>query len=68
MLQTITVLNAERDKAYKELSKRIEREKEMAVLERKIELKRYMKEKRKRIAPGNKDSAPIYKFNYVRKK
>lgn len=40
----------------------------MAVLERKIELKRYMKETKKRIAPGNKDGAPIYKFNYVRKK
>lgn len=61
-------MNTERDKSYRELSKRIEREKEMAVLERKIELKRYMKEKMRRIAPGNKDSAPMYKFNYVRKK
>lgn len=65
-------MNTERDKSYQELHKRIEREKELAIIERKMELKRLLKQKRqlepKRIQKGSKSKAPIYEFKFERKK
>lgn len=59
-------------KVYKELSKRIEREKELTVIQQKMELKRHLQDvkimKPKRLKPGTASSAPIYKFQYIRKK
>ncbi|XP_046978702.1 probable U3 small nucleolar RNA-associated protein 11 [Vanessa cardui] len=61
-----------KEKTYKELSQRIEREKQLTVIQQKMELKRHLQDakvlKPKRIQSGTKVSAPVYKFQYVRKK
>uniref|UniRef100_A0A336LL99 U3 small nucleolar RNA-associated protein 11 n=1 Tax=Culicoides sonorensis TaxID=179676 RepID=A0A336LL99_CULSO len=65
-------LNEDKEKLYRELEKRIDREKELAVIQQKMELKRKLQEKRsikpKRVKPGTKNSAPIYEFKYERKR
>ncbi|XP_055587111.1 probable U3 small nucleolar RNA-associated protein 11 [Uranotaenia lowii] len=70
--QTIKAMNEERQKAYTELNKRIEREKELTVIQQKMEIKRALKEKRsrkpKKLRKGTKDEAPVYKFKYERKR
>lgn len=61
-----------REDSYRELKKRIEREKELTVTQQKMLLKRALQEKRNlkptRIASGTKNSAPIYEFKYERKR
>nr|XP_026491733.1 probable U3 small nucleolar RNA-associated protein 11 [Vanessa tameamea] len=61
-----------KEKTYKELSQRIEREKHLTVIQQKMELKKHLQDakvlKPKRIQSGTKVSAPVYKFQYVRKK
>lgn len=65
-------LKNQRENAYRELKKRIEREKELTVVLQKMELKRALQEKRQlkpqRLAAGTKNTAPIYKFKYERKR
>lgn len=63
----------ERNKMYKELSKRIDRERELTVIQHKMEIKRILKQKKNKLNPkkikdGTKNSAPIYQFKYERKK
>ncbi|KAJ8876279.1 hypothetical protein PR048_024189 [Dryococelus australis] len=57
---------------YKELKKRIEREKELSVIQRKLELKRHLHNKKeeipKRIKPGTKTAPPVYEWKYERKR
>nr|CAH7746088.1 unnamed protein product [Callosobruchus chinensis] len=66
--------SADKRKAlYKELSKRIERERELAVVQQKIEAARAIENKKsllkpKRVKKGTKDRAPIYVWKYERKK
>lgn len=71
-MATIAAMNEEREKSYRELQRRIEREKELTIIQQKMELKRVLKEKRaskpKRVAKGTKDRAPVYKFKYERKR
>ncbi|CAG5019087.1 unnamed protein product [Parnassius apollo] len=61
-----------KEKTYKELSKRIEREKQLTVVQQKMELKRHLHDakimKPKRVRKGTTVSAPVYKFQYMRKK
>lgn len=65
-------LNGEKEKLYRELEKRIDREKELAVIQQKMELKRKLQEKRsikpKRVKAGTKNAAPVYLFKYERKR
>ncbi|XP_023944191.2 probable U3 small nucleolar RNA-associated protein 11 [Bicyclus anynana] len=69
------VINSTRkikQKSYNELSKRIEREKQLTVVQQKIELKRHLKNtkgmKPKKILKGTAESAPVFKFQFMRKK
>ncbi|XP_056641168.1 probable U3 small nucleolar RNA-associated protein 11 [Diorhabda sublineata] len=62
-----------RQNLYKELAKRIERERELAVVQQKIEVKRSLENKKtvlppKKVKKGSKDSAPVYVWKYERKK
>lgn len=69
---TVSRLQQQRENAYKELAKRVEREKELTVAEQSMQLKRALQEKRvlkpRRVKPGTKDTAPVYQFKYERKR
>ncbi|XP_049787615.1 probable U3 small nucleolar RNA-associated protein 11 [Schistocerca cancellata] len=62
----------QRTQAYKELSKRIQREKELAVVQQKLEIERHLQNKKeerpKKIKPGSQDSAPVYEWKFERKR
>lgn len=71
--ETIKRLNSEREKSYKELSKRIDRERELAKIQRKMELKGVTKSQKRTLKSKDllgvtKSSHPIFKFKYERKK
>lgn len=58
---------------YRELSKRINRERELAVIQQKIEMKKHVENKKsaippKRVKKGTKTRAPVYMWQYERKK
>ncbi|XP_077297823.1 putative U3 small nucleolar RNA-associated protein 11 [Arctopsyche grandis] len=70
--KNVEMLKEKRNKSYKELAKRIDREKELTVVQQKMELKRCLIDKKcekpMRIKAATKNSAPIYKWKYERKK
>lgn len=71
--QTIKEMLSEKRKSYKELERRKNREKELSVVQRKLEIKTHLlggskQEAPKKIKPATKDAAPIYKWKYERKK
>ncbi|KAL0839239.1 hypothetical protein ABMA28_016004 [Loxostege sticticalis] len=70
--QTVQTMKKKREQTYKEITKRIEREKELTVIQQKMELKRHLQDakvlKPKKVKRGTKVSAPVYEFPYVRKK
>ncbi|XP_060525877.1 probable U3 small nucleolar RNA-associated protein 11 [Cylas formicarius] len=62
-----------REALYRELEKRINREKELAIVQRKLELAKAVDGKKTTLPPkklknGTKDSAPVYLWKYERKK
>ncbi|XP_033740751.1 LOW QUALITY PROTEIN: probable U3 small nucleolar RNA-associated protein 11 [Pecten maximus] len=64
-------LAKEQEKKYKELTKRIEREKELRIIAQKLEMKKHLmakKEKKKKIADETKTSAAQYRWCTQRKK
>ncbi|XP_045492178.1 probable U3 small nucleolar RNA-associated protein 11 [Colias croceus] len=70
--QTLLSAKKAKENTYKELSKRIEREKLLMVTQQKMELKRQLHDakimKPKKVQRGTPVSAPVYKFQYFRKK
>lgn len=70
-LASLEKAKAQRNQLYRELEKRIQRESELALIQRKLEIKRHLQDKSQiptRIKPATKDSAPIYKWKYERKR
>lgn len=71
---TVKKMNEERQKAYKELEKRIKREKELAKIQRKMDLKNTIRKQRKTLKPKEmlkvmkSPHNPIFKFKFERKK
>lgn len=65
-------MSVENGKMYAELEKRIDREKELGIVQQKMEIKKKLREKRvlkpKRLKPATKGGAPIYQFKYERKR
>lgn len=58
---------------YKELGKRIERERQLSIIQQKFEIAKAVENKKnvikpKRLKKGNKDRAPVYVWKYERKK
>ncbi len=71
--ETNKMLEREKAKSYKELENRKKRERELAKVQRKLELKGVSKKQRKVLKPKDvrflqKSSAEIFKFKYERKK
>ncbi|XP_051157289.1 probable U3 small nucleolar RNA-associated protein 11 [Leptopilina boulardi] len=69
-----TLLKIEQQKhmAYKELDKRIERERQLSIVQQKLEMQRALKDKKvmqpKQVRPGTKEAPPIYKWKFERKR
>uniref|UniRef100_A0A182IJ22 U3 small nucleolar RNA-associated protein 11 n=1 Tax=Anopheles atroparvus TaxID=41427 RepID=A0A182IJ22_ANOAO len=65
-------INYEREKSYGELKRRIEREKELTIAQKTLEIRRVLKEKRalkpKRVLKGTANRAPVFKFKFERKR
>ncbi|EZA49981.1 hypothetical protein DMN91_011405 [Ooceraea biroi] len=70
--KTLVKLEQKKHMTYKELEKRIDRERELTIVQQKLEMRRMLKNKKaqkpKLIKPGSKDAAPIYKWKYERKR
>jgi len=70
--QSSETLMGEAAKSYNLLEKRIAREKQLLVAQKKMEIKTMLQNKKqsrpKRIAPGTKHTAPIYKWKAERKR
>ena len=69
---TLAKIEQQKHMAYSELHKRVDRERELTIIQQKLEMERALKEKvstkPKKIRGGNKDSAPIYKWKFERKR
>lgn len=70
--KTIAKLEQKKHMAYKELEKRIDRERELTVVQQKLEVQRALKDKKirkpKLVKCGSKSAAPIYKWKFERKR
>ncbi|XP_053999748.1 probable U3 small nucleolar RNA-associated protein 11 [Hylaeus anthracinus] len=69
---TLNRIEQRKHMAYKELEKRINREQELTVVQQKLETQKALKDKKiskpKLISKGTKNSAPIYKWKFERKR
>jgi len=63
---------AEKKARYSELAKRVERQKVLGLMERRMDLKRHLQDKKvlppKKVHPGNAGQAPVYKWKTERKR
>ncbi|XP_011880366.1 PREDICTED: probable U3 small nucleolar RNA-associated protein 11 [Vollenhovia emeryi] len=70
--KTIAKLEQKNHMAYKELEKRVNRERELTVVQHKLEVRRALKDKKTRkpklVKSGSKEAAPIYKWKFERKR
>ena len=69
--EALEEISKKSEKAYKELHQRLEREKQLAVVQRKMEMKAALREKIKPIrlvAAEEKDAAPVFLWPQERKK
>lgn len=69
----LTESTKKRKNMYSELAKRIKREKELSVIQQKIEMKKHLENKKtvlppKKIKKGTKERAAVYVWKYERKK
>ncbi|XP_017783319.1 PREDICTED: probable U3 small nucleolar RNA-associated protein 11 [Nicrophorus vespilloides] len=72
-IKALTSATETQKRLYRELSKRIQREKELSVIQDKLEMKRHTSSKAHVLKPklierGTKDTAPVWKWKYERKK
>lgn len=66
-------VSKKRANMYRDLSQRIQREKNLSVIQQKLEIKRHLQTKKKRLPPqkvqdGTKDAPPVYKWKYQRQR
>ncbi|KAF7281632.1 putative U3 small nucleolar RNA-associated protein 11 [Rhynchophorus ferrugineus] len=71
--QTLQKSSKKRQHLYNELAKRIQREKQLAIVQRKIEVSKAIESKKnhlppKKIKKGSKTNAPVYVWKYERQK
>lgn len=71
--ETLEEVNRKRENTYKDLAARIRREKELSVVQQKLEIKRNLQTRKKCFPPqkvqdGTKDAPPVYKWKFQRKK
>jgi len=70
--RSITKLEQKKRMGYKELEKRVDRERELTVVQQKLEMRKALKDQKirkpKLVKSGSKDAAPIYKWKFERKR
>ncbi|XP_076276460.1 putative U3 small nucleolar RNA-associated protein 11 [Lasioglossum baleicum] len=70
--KTLSKIEQQKHMSYKELQKRIDRERELTIVQQKLEMQRALKDKKitkpKLMVKGTKNSAPIYKWKFERKR
>lgn len=70
--KTLSKIEQQKHMSYKELQKRIDREHELTIVQQKLEMQRALKDKKitkpKLMVKGTKNSAPIYKWKFERKR
>lgn len=70
--RTLAKLEQQKHMAYRELDKRVERERELTVVQQKLEIRRALKTKvatkPKQIRSGSKHNAPVYVWKFERKR
>ncbi|KAF2900884.1 hypothetical protein ILUMI_05289 [Ignelater luminosus] len=72
-VEALKEVSKKRKHMYIELGKRVKREKELSVIQQKIQIKKHLENKKNTLKPtrvkkGYKDSAPVYKWKYERKR
>lgn len=71
-VEALKEVSKKRKHVYVELAKRVKRENELSVIQQKMQIKKHLENKNTlkptRVRKGSKDSAPVYKWKYERKR